>query len=395
MQVIPTKTDGVSTLPAAEFNQIPLEISNAITASGITPSSGDAYQLSKGMANYAAVGQYYVDSGTANAKVLSVGGSRNGITAYVTGTVIRFLNLVQNTGATTVNVNGLGVKDLTDADANALKNEDLVTNAFVEAYYDGTRFRLTDNRYKGAITLSASATLDTTYLDRTVMVDVSGGSVVATLPAVSVVSQGSTITFVRQNAASNNVMRIRGSGGTELIGNKTSLDFYGHYDSVTVRRAGTQWFVTAVNMAPVISGAYSGASTTLSTATLTTMGLATAGVTGGSGVGTALSTGFVDLTNEKIFGLIPGWYFATAAIEFVANSTGYREVRIAKNGTTPYATTVVSVVSGTDNEIVMTSGYFYMNGSSDYLQIIGRQTSGGNLNGVPQLNVMFLGREYN
>jgi len=227
------------------------------------------------------------------------------------------------------------------------------------------------------------------------MVDVSGGSVVATLPAISVVSQGSTITFVRQNAASNNVMRIRGSGGTELIGNKTSLDFYGHYDSVTVRRAGTQWFVTAVNMAPVISGAYSGASTTLSTATLTTIGLATAGVTGGSGVGTALSTGFVDLTNERIYGLIPGWYFATASIEFVANSTGYREVRISKNGTSPYATTVSSTVSGTDNEIVMTSGYFYMNGSSDYLQVIGRQTSGGNLNGVPQINVMFLGREYN
>lgn len=391
MQVIPTKTDGVSTLPAAEFNQIPLEISNTITASGITPSSGDAYQLSKAIANYSAVGQFYVDSGTANAKVLSVGGSRNGPTAYTTGMVIRFLNLVLNTGTVTVNVNGLGVKDLYDIEGQALSAGDLVTGAYTEAYYDGTRFRAIDTRYKVALSVSSSTTLTTAYMDRTVLVDSSGGNVTVTLPDVTICSEGSTITIIRVNAASNNYVRIACNGAQQIAG-KTTVDLYGRYSSLILRRAQTAWHVVGEFSAPLVSGGYSSGSTSCANNTLTLIDLGTAGVTRGSGVGSALSTGFVDLTNDRLYGLIPGWYYAVATLDFAANATGYREIRIRKNGSTPSVSTVSSAV-GSVQETLITAGYFQLNGTTDYVSLHGLQNSGGSLGAIGDMTLVYVGRD--
>lgn len=111
MQDLNDKVTGNSLL-ATEWNQVPSEIQNAIEALGVTLSSGDLNQLGKSLAGYAAEGAEYSDSGAANAYVLSATGTKQAIPSYRDGMRIRFMPANANTGASTVNVAGLGVVNI-------------------------------------------------------------------------------------------------------------------------------------------------------------------------------------------------------------------------------------------------------------------------------------------
>lgn len=102
------KVDGVSTLSAADYNQT-VGLNNAIASTGQTPSSSDLNQLAKSMARYGA-GNFYSDSGVANAYSLSVIGSVQTPAAYFDGMEIRFRAANQSTGSSTVTVGALGSK---------------------------------------------------------------------------------------------------------------------------------------------------------------------------------------------------------------------------------------------------------------------------------------------
>lgn len=111
MQDLTGKITG-STLTAAEWNQLPQEVQNVITALGITLGSGDLNQLGKAIAGYVANGTFYTDSGVADAYVLSTVGSKQNAPGYTDGFEINFVTVNTNTGASTVNVAGLGVKNI-------------------------------------------------------------------------------------------------------------------------------------------------------------------------------------------------------------------------------------------------------------------------------------------
>lgn len=111
MQDLTGKITG-STLTAAEWNQLPQEVQNVITALGITLGSGDLNQLGKAIAGYIANGTFYTDSGVVDAYVLAVVGSKQPATAYTDGFEVSFVTANPNTGASTVNVAGLGVKNI-------------------------------------------------------------------------------------------------------------------------------------------------------------------------------------------------------------------------------------------------------------------------------------------
>lgn len=100
------------TYTAAEFNQSNNELENFITSGGVALSSGDLFQIGKAVANYSVSGNFFTDSGAADAYVLSVVGSKQGPTAYTDGMKIRFIVGNINTGASTINVNSLGVKNI-------------------------------------------------------------------------------------------------------------------------------------------------------------------------------------------------------------------------------------------------------------------------------------------
>lgn len=150
----PSSTDGV--LTAEEFNVLALELETVINSMGITLSGSSTNQLTKAIADYALAGQHFIDSGIADAYVLTSVGSRLAPHDYIDGMRLRFFALATNTGASTVNVQTLGVKAIKRPDGSALSAADIVANSYIELMYrtSGGYFILTSN-----VTISGDQTI--------------------------------------------------------------------------------------------------------------------------------------------------------------------------------------------------------------------------------------------
>ena len=130
MKNIGTKTDLISTLPAEEFNSLNSELKNTIVDTGQTLETGTPTnkQIQIASAIYASGGEFYTDSGSANAYALDVVGSKQSPHAYFDGMLVRFRPTNANSGASTVNVNSLGIKSIVYQDGTtALASGSLVT----------------------------------------------------------------------------------------------------------------------------------------------------------------------------------------------------------------------------------------------------------------------------
>lgn len=143
MRNISSKTDNVGdTLPASDFNiNLRLELQGIVTRSGqsLDPEGGpdtDTEMLGKAIALYSNATQYYSDTGAANAYVLSRVGTFDDLIAYVDGVIVTFKAANANTGASTINVSGLGVVDLVDDSGSALVNGDIKAGSYVTARYN-------------------------------------------------------------------------------------------------------------------------------------------------------------------------------------------------------------------------------------------------------------------
>ncbi|MEM8991903.1 MAG: hypothetical protein AAGD08_15985 [Pseudomonadota bacterium] len=90
---------------------------------------------------YTARTDYAIDSGAADAYVLTYARGKPPA-AYLDGMQVRFRPGATNTGASTVNVHGLGAVAVTRANGDALSAGDLVVGQSVVLEYDGTRFKL-------------------------------------------------------------------------------------------------------------------------------------------------------------------------------------------------------------------------------------------------------------
>lgn len=141
MQDLNDKITG-NVLTAAEWNEVPSEIQNVIEGLGQVLSSGDLNQLGKGIAGYVANGTFYTDSGVADAYVLSVIGLKQVPTAYTDGFKVRFLAGNANTGASTINVASLGVKNLKMVGGVTPPVDIIRAGATIEAVFNGTDFIL-------------------------------------------------------------------------------------------------------------------------------------------------------------------------------------------------------------------------------------------------------------
>jgi hypothetical protein len=153
----------------------------------------------------------------------SVAGTANAITAttspatsaYSTGQVLFLVPASANTGAVTLNVNGLGAVAVTRATGAALAGGELVAGRLYELVYDGTGFRLTSTPY-----LEGSATYDPPSLADgagvTTTVTVTGAALGDYVPAVSFSQNLNGITVTAWVSAANTVsVRFQNeSGGT-------------------------------------------------------------------------------------------------------------------------------------------------------------------------------------
>lgn len=139
MQDLNDKITG-GTLTASEWNQVPSEIQNVITATGISLSGAVLDQMLSSISNIARSGHFYQDGGAVNNYVLLAFGQAS--TSYITGMEVTFVPNVANTGASVVNVDGLGIKPVkaafgspTDALAGAIAG-------LTTLIYDGTNFAI-------------------------------------------------------------------------------------------------------------------------------------------------------------------------------------------------------------------------------------------------------------
>jgi hypothetical protein len=140
MRQIPIKSDG-DFLEAAEFNDVAEELENAIQGTGIVLTSTDLSQLGKSIANYVASSDYYTDNGTANAYVLNGIGAMQNPTVYVDGFRVRFKPANTNTGISTVNVTGIGNKEIKKVivgTPTSLSGGEIKQNQVIELNYNAS-----------------------------------------------------------------------------------------------------------------------------------------------------------------------------------------------------------------------------------------------------------------
>jgi hypothetical protein len=95
------------------------------------------------------------DSGAADAYVLTAAGSPIAPTAYSNNMVVIFKPTNANTGASTANLNGLGVRNLYDQDGNALPSGFITTDVWYSFIYTSSNFRY----------LSRSGLINTDYIE--------------------------------------------------------------------------------------------------------------------------------------------------------------------------------------------------------------------------------------
>ena len=99
---------------------------------------------------------YANDTGVANAYVITVSPVP---TAYIAGQVFNFKAVNANTGASTLNVNGLGVKTLKKDVSVDLVTGDILDGQIVMCMYDGTYFQVVPDYSSSLASLTNTATL--------------------------------------------------------------------------------------------------------------------------------------------------------------------------------------------------------------------------------------------
>lgn len=85
-------------------------------------------------------GNYYVDSGAANAYVVTIT-ARQSVT-LAAGLPVQFQASNANTGASTLNVGGTGAKNILNLNGSALQRGQIAANSIVSVMYDGTQYLL-------------------------------------------------------------------------------------------------------------------------------------------------------------------------------------------------------------------------------------------------------------
>lgn len=85
---------------------------------------------------------YTILSAVAGTNALTGVGSSTVTVGYPRGVAFRFLPVNTNTGAVTINISGLGVKNVTKYGTTALVAGDLVVGSWAFITYDGTQFQL-------------------------------------------------------------------------------------------------------------------------------------------------------------------------------------------------------------------------------------------------------------
>ena len=212
-------------LSAEEWNQT-ASINNAILSSDQTLSGSNLEQLGIGMAKYAS-SNFYTDGGAVNAYVLSPVGSFKTPDVYFEGMTIKFRAGFANTGASTVNVAGIGVVDLKKADGFTDLDLNEISNTIDSEFrYDGTAFvqavssnsfaNITiSNKFNTAVNTATISSGAITYTGALMQID-GEGATSDTLTTINGGTEGDCLKIRIANSA-NNITIEDGTGNIILM----------------------------------------------------------------------------------------------------------------------------------------------------------------------------------
>ena len=95
----------------------------------------------------------------------TIAGTMNpALTAYASGQMFYFIAAGANTGAVTLNIDGLGARNVTRDGSTALAANDILSGEVALVVYDGTRFQLLNPANAGSMTVSNLTVTGTTTL---------------------------------------------------------------------------------------------------------------------------------------------------------------------------------------------------------------------------------------
>ena len=120
-------------------------------------------------------------------------------TAYTTGHVYYFVAVNDNTGAVTININGLGAKSITKSGSTALAAMDIRAGQSYSIFYDGTRFQLSGGVSQasgGGVIYENNTTVTSSYTLTAGKNGMSAGPLTINDGVVVTVPEGSTWTIV-------------------------------------------------------------------------------------------------------------------------------------------------------------------------------------------------------
>lgn len=172
---------------ATEFTEFKNESQNAITSSGQTLTA-NSVQLKQALARYANASSSYTDAGIADAYVLNAIASFDAPSVYLDGMKVAFVAGNTNTGASTVNVNSIGVKAIKkNGFADNLDAGDIVSGSVYELIYSlsSDLFELValsaTTAGDGGFTVTV-VTGNTNIVDKTIFIANAGAQLEFTLP---------------------------------------------------------------------------------------------------------------------------------------------------------------------------------------------------------------------
>ena len=167
------------------------------------------------------------DSGAADAYVIALSPA---ITAYVAGQEIAFKAAYASTGASTLNVNGLGTKNIKKKNDQNIAAGDIEAGAIVKVFYDGTSFQMisqlgTSAGSMSSFTLTGDSGSNQTISDAETL-DVAGGTgidtVVGATDTVTVAIDSTVATKAGTNiftAPQRNALTVDNDGSFDMDAN--------------------------------------------------------------------------------------------------------------------------------------------------------------------------------
>ena len=231
---------------------------------------------------------YLVDTGSANSYVVAFGVGLT--TSYTAGLLLVFRAANANTGASTLNVNGLGARNIINGNGAALVANQIGANSLVLVCYDGTAFRMLNDPSGGTVTAGNLAVTGNLTVNGTSTFTgaatftanptLSGGTAngVAYLNASKVVTTGSALVF----------------DGTNLGIGTASPAAYGGYTTLAINNATNGGLIDLLTNGTRVFTMYAGSTSVLGTVNTSNLAFHTVNTermrldtSGNLGIGTA------------------------------------------------------------------------------------------------------------